>query len=106
MKEAFFKRRALMLELLGEIPGLKLNVPEGAFYIFPECSAYFGKSWEGGTIKDSSDLCMYLLQQAHVAVVTGEAFGAPGYFRISYAASEAQLREAASRMKAALGALA
>jgi len=106
MKEAFFKRRALMLELLGEIPGLKLNVPEGAFYIFPECSAYFGKSLEGETIKDSSDLCMYLLQQAHVAVVTGEAFGAPGYFRISYAASEAQLREAASRMKAALGALA
>ena len=102
MRDAFFRRRALMLELLGEISGLKLNVPEGAFYIFPECSSYFGKSWEGGVINDASDLCMYLLKQAHVAVVTGDAFGAPDYFRISYAASEDSLREAARRMKIAL----
>ena len=105
MREAFFKRRGLMLELLGQISGLKLNVPEGAFYIFPECSSYFGTSWEGGQINNASDLCMYLLQQAHVAVVTGDAFGAPNYFRISYAASEDTLREAAQRMKKALDAL-
>ena len=94
-----------MLALLGQISGLKLNVPEGAFYIFPECSAYFGKSWGGGQINNSSDLCMYLLRQAHVAVVTGDAFGAPNYFRISYAASEDTLREAARRMKTALDVL-
>lgn len=105
MREAFFKRRALMLELLGDIPGLELNVPEGAFYFFPKCSSFFGKTWSGGTINTASDLCMYLLQEAHVAVVTGEAFGAPDYFRISYAASEDVLSEAAVRMKRALGAL-
>ena len=102
MKDAFLERRALMLASLGEISGLKLNVPEGAFYIFPECSSYFGKSWKGDTIANASDLCMYLLKQAHVAVVTGDAFGAPNYFRISYAASEDLLREAARRMKVAL----
>ena len=105
MKDAFLKRRNLMLALLGEIPGLKLNVPEGAFYIFPECSSYFGKSWTGGTIENASDLSMYLLKQAHVAVVTGDAFGAPNYFRISYAASEDVLRQAAQRMKTALAQL-
>ena len=105
MKEAFLKRRDLMLALLGDIPGLKLNVPEGAFYIFPECSSYFGKSWSGGTVENASDLSMYLLKQAHVAVVTGDAFGAPNYFRISYAASEDVLREAAQRMKIALARL-
>jgi len=105
MRDAFVQRRALMLERLGEIPGLKLNIPEGAFYIFPECSHYFGTSWEGGTIAHATDLCMYLLQQAHVAVVTGDAFGAPNYFRISYAASEETLIQAAQRMKDALARL-
>jgi aspartate aminotransferase len=105
MKEAFFKRRSLMLGLLGEISGLKLNIPQGAFYIFPECSSYFGKSWKNGVIANASDLCMYLLQQAHVAVVTGDAFGAPNYFRISYAASEDKLKIAAQRMKESLDAL-
>lgn len=105
MREAFFARRAMMLELLGEIEGLQLNVPEGAFYIFPNCSSYFGKSAGDHQITNASDLCMYLLGEANVAVVTGEAFGAPNCFRISYAASDDQLREAARRMKVALDAL-
>lgn len=105
MKDAFFARRKLMLDLLGEIPGLQLNVPDGAFYIFPKCASFFGKSWSGGTINNASDLCMYLLKEAHVAVVTGDAFGAPDYFRISYAASDDQLREAARRMKEAFAVL-
>lgn len=105
MREAFLKRRDMMLGLLRDIPGLGVNTPEGAFYIYPDCSAYFGKKGPDGPINNASDLAMYLLSHAHVAVVTGDAFGAPNGFRISYAASDAQLREAARRMKAALAAL-
>ena len=106
MKEAFLKRRDLMLELLSEIPGLKLNTPEGAFYIFPDCSELLGTTTpKGKTINTGSDLCMYLLESEYVALVAGEAFGSAGCFRLSYAASEEQLKEAASRMKRAFGAL-
>jgi len=102
MKDAFLKRRDLMLELLGEIDGLKLNVPEGAFYIFPDCTELLNsKTPEGKEINSASDLCMYLLETEHVALVAGEAFGAAGCFRLSYAASEESLRDAASRMKRA-----
>ncbi len=100
MKEAFLKRRNLMLELLGEIDGLKLNVPEGAFYIFPDCTGLLGtKTPNGKEIHTASDLCMHLLEEEHVALVAGEAFGSEGCFRLSYAASEESLKDAASRMK-------
>jgi aspartate aminotransferase len=102
MQEAFHRRRDLVLRLMKEIPGLKLNEPQGAFYVFPDCSSYFGKSFEGKTINNSSDLCMYLLNNGHVSVVTGEAFGAPDYFRLSYAASDEKLTEAVRRIKEAL----
>jgi len=106
MKDAFLKRRDLMLELLGEIDGLQLNSPEGAFYIFPNCSALLGtKTPSGKEIKTSSDLCMHLLETEHVALVAGEAFGLAGCFRIAYAASEENLREAANRMKRAFSQL-
>lgn len=102
MKEAFRKRRDLVYALLKEIKGLKTNFPEGAFYFFPDVSYYFGKSYSSGTIKTATDLCMYLLNIAHVALVTGEAFGDPNSIRFSYAASEEKLKEAMSRIKKAL----
>ncbi|WP_088340674.1 pyridoxal phosphate-dependent aminotransferase [Robiginitalea sediminis] len=102
MIEKFHQRRDLILELLGEIPGFKLNVPEGAFYVFPDISDYFGKTLRGKPIANASDLAMYLLEEASVATVTGEAFGNPDCIRISYAASEAEIREAVRRMKEAL----
>ena len=102
MIDEFHKRRDLVLELLGEIEGFKLNVPEGAFYVFPDISAFFGKTLNGTTINNASDLSMYLLENANVATVTGEAFGNPNCIRISYAASEKELREAISRIKAVL----
>lgn len=102
MKEAFAKRRELVINGLKEIPGVRVNQPKGAFYVFPDVSEYFGKSNGTTTINNADDFCEYLLLQAHVAVVTGEAFGAPNCFRISYAASEAQLTEAISRMNKAL----
>lgn len=106
MKTAFLERRDLMLNLLGEIDGLKLNVPEGAFYIFPDCSELLGtKTPDGNEINSASDLCMYLLQKEHVALVAGEAFGSAGCFRLSYAASEENLRDAAARMKRAFNQL-
>ena len=106
MKDAFLKRRDMMLEKLGEIPGLKLNVPEGAFYIFPNCMELLGTLTEHGQeINTSSDLCMYLLQAENVALVAGDAFGAAECFRLSYAASEEMLVEAAVRMKRAFGKL-
>lgn len=106
MKEAFFKRRNLMLEKLGEIPGLKLNVPEGAFYIFPDAMELLGTVTEDGTeINTAQELCMYLLETESVALVSGESFGAAQCFRISYAASEEKLIEAAARMKRAFGKL-
>ncbi|WP_299105119.1 pyridoxal phosphate-dependent aminotransferase [uncultured Tenacibaculum sp.] len=102
MVDEFKNRRDLMLNLLGEIDGFKLNVPEGAFYIFPDISAFFGKTIQGKEIKNANDFSMLLLEEANVATVTGEAFGAPNCIRLSYAASELQLREAVKRIKAIL----
>ena len=102
MREAFLKRRDMVIELLQEIPGMKVNNPQGAFYIFPDISAYFGKSDGNTLIENADDFCHYLLLNAHVAVVSGSAFGADDCFRISYAASEEQLKEAMARMKTAL----
>jgi len=105
MAEAYLRRRGLVLDLLRDIPGIKTHVPEGAFYFFPDVSAFFGKSVNGKTIKSADDLCIYLLEEAHVSLVTGSAFGAPNCVRLSYAAADEQLREALSRIKAALAEL-
>jgi len=105
MRDAFLRRRDLILKQLGEIPGLKLNVPDGAFYVYPEVSAYCGKSHEGVTINSATDLSMFLLDKAHVAIVPGAAFGEDTYVRLSYATSDDRLIEAARRMKAALALL-
>lgn len=102
MVDAFNKRRDLVLEKLGEIEGLKLNVPEGAFYVFPDVTNFFGKSYGSHTVNSATDLSMYLLDEALVAVVTGEAFGDPNCVRLSYAASEETLKEAILRIKTAL----
>ncbi|TRZ41388.1 pyridoxal phosphate-dependent aminotransferase [Robertkochia solimangrovi] len=102
MIEKFHERRDLVLELLGEIEGFQLNVPGGAFYVFPNVSSFFGKTIKGKKIENASDLSLFLLEEANVATVTGEAFGNPNCIRISYAASEEQLREAISRIKTAL----
>ncbi|WP_038031668.1 pyridoxal phosphate-dependent aminotransferase [Thermonema rossianum] len=99
MKEAFQRRRDLVLNLLKEIPGVGTYVPQGAFYIFPDVSSYFGKSYRGQTIANAEDLCMYLLNEAHVALVAGDAFGAPNCIRISFAASDESLTEALKRIK-------
>ncbi|MET6991603.1 pyridoxal phosphate-dependent aminotransferase [Sediminicola arcticus] len=100
MIDEFHKRRDLVLELLGEIDGFKLNVPEGAFYVFPNISSFFGKTLKGSIINNASDFALYLLEHANVATVTGEAFGNPDCIRISYAASEKELKEAMARIKA------
>lgn len=105
MAEAYKNRRTLVHGLLGEVPGIKTNMPQGAFYFFPDVSAYFGKSNQDTEIKNASDFCMYILETAHVSIVTGEAFGDPNCVRISYAASEENLREAISRIKKALSQL-
>jgi aspartate aminotransferase len=105
MREAFRERRDIMLSMLEEIPGIKTNLPDGAFYIFPDISAYFGKSDGNVTIHNADDFCDYVMNNAYVALVSGQAFGDPNCFRLSYAASEAQLREAATRMKTVLGRL-
>ncbi len=105
MKEAFLKRRNLVYELLKNIPGIKSNLPSGAFYFFPDVSAYFGKAHQGVVIKNALDLSLYLLNEAHVAIVSGEAFGDPKSIRISYAASEEKLKEALDRIKLALAKL-
>jgi aspartate aminotransferase len=102
MIQAFHKRRDLVLSKLNEMKGVKTNVPEGAFYVFPDVSAFFGKSYNECVIKDSHDLCMYLLDEGLIALVSGDAFGAPACIRISYAASEETLTEAMRRMKNAL----
>ena len=94
MIDKFHERRDLVLGLLGEIEGFNLNVPEGAFYVFPDISAFFGKTLNGVTINNASDFSLYLLEHANVATVTGEAFGNPNCIRISYAASEKELKEA------------
>ncbi|MEQ9262621.1 MAG: pyridoxal phosphate-dependent aminotransferase [Owenweeksia sp.] len=105
MRDAFKKRRDQVLEWLNEIPGFKTNLPKGAFYIFPDISALFGKSYQGKTIENSNDLCLYLLEEGRVGLVPGEAFGSPDCLRISYAASEEQLREALHRIKEAVAKL-
>lgn len=102
MIDEFHKRRDLVLALLGEIKGFNLNVPEGAFYVFPDISGFFGKTLNGSLINNASDFSLYLLEHANVATVTGEAFGNPNCIRISYAASEKELREAIGRIKAVL----
>ena len=102
MAQAYRRRRDLVLDLLKEIPGVKTYVPNGAFYIFPDVSAYFGKSNGEHTVNDAGDFCMYVLNQAHVSLVTGAAFGAPDCVRLSYAASDEQLREAIRRIKEVL----
>ncbi|TNE54186.1 MAG: pyridoxal phosphate-dependent aminotransferase [Bacteroidetes bacterium] len=105
MVAAFKNRRDLVLDYLQKMPGVKTNVPEGAFYLFPDVSAYFGKTFQGEQIESASDLCMYLLREVGVALVTGEAFGDPNCIRISYAASEEELHKAMQRVGEALSKL-
>ncbi|WP_315320503.1 pyridoxal phosphate-dependent aminotransferase [Segatella oulorum] len=102
MRKAFEKRRDLIVDLLRKIPGLEVNKPDGAFYVFPKCSAFFGKSDGKQVIKNATDFALYLLEQAHVATVSGDAFGHPACFRLSYAMSETQITEAIRRIAAAL----
>ncbi|MBE9490058.1 MAG: pyridoxal phosphate-dependent aminotransferase [Bacteroidetes bacterium] len=102
MIDAFKERRKLILNLLSEIPGFKTNIPQGAFYVFPDISYYLGKTLRGRTIETASDFSLYLLEEANVATVTGEAFGDPNCIRISYAASEEDIIEAIKRIKEAL----
>jgi len=102
MRDAFKRRRDLVLSLCKDIKGLKTNLPEGAFYVFPEVSYFFGKSFNGRTINNGTDLCMYLLEEANVAMVPGAAFGDDNYIRFSYATSDDKLTEAMKRMKNAL----
>ena len=102
MIDEFASRRELILDLLGSVEGFRLNQPKGAFYVFPDVSHYFGKTLKGKTIENASDFALYLLEEAHVATVTGEAFGCPNNIRISYAASTEEIEEAISRIKGAL----
>lgn len=105
MRKAFERRRDLVVRLAREIPGLGVNEPEGAFYLFPEVSSYIGKTFGDRKIENSGDLAMYLLDEAHVATVDGAAFCAPGYIRLSYATSDDNIREAMARIAAALAKL-
>lgn len=102
MVDAFKERRRIILDLLSEIEGIKTNEPEGAFYVFPDVSHFFGKTLRGKHINTASDFSLYLLEEARVATVTGEAFGDPNCIRLSYAASEKEIREAIKRIKEAL----
>lgn len=106
MRKAFERRRDLIVELAKDIPGLEVNKPEGAFYLFPKCSSYFGKSYNGKKIENSTDLAMFLLEVGHVATVGGDAFGDPYCFRMSYATSDDNIREAMKRIKDTLALLA
>ena len=105
MKETFLKRRNMLVSLLKDIPGIKCNIPQGAFYVFPDISSYFGKSYANEIINNANDFCMYLLNFAHVACVAGDAFGNPECIRISYAASDKKLTDAVSRIKTHLAKL-
>ncbi|PQJ76173.1 aspartate aminotransferase [Polaribacter gangjinensis] len=102
MVEEFKTRRNIIVDLLNEIPGFKINIPDGAFYVFPDVSAFIGKTIDGYTINNAGDFSMFLLEKANVATVSGEAFGAANCIRISYAASESQIREAMKRIKVAV----
>lgn len=103
MRTAFERRRDLIVKLAKDIPGLEVNVPEGAFYLFPKCSSFYGKSDGETTVNNSSDLAMYLLEKGHVATVGGDAFGDPECFRMSYATSDENIIEAMRRIKEVLG---
>ncbi|HSJ68644.1 MAG TPA: pyridoxal phosphate-dependent aminotransferase [Anditalea sp.] len=105
MADAYLRRRDLVLDLIRDIPGLETHIPEGAFYFFPKVSSFFGKSSGKHTINNADDLCLFLLDEAHVSLVTGAAFGAPDCVRLSYAASEDELKEALKRIKKALSQL-
>jgi len=105
MRKAFQRRRDLIVELAKDIPGLEVNTPQGAFYLFPKCSSFYGKSYQGKTINNSTDLAMYLLEVGHVATVGGDAFGDPECFRMSYATSDDNIREAMRRIKTVLAQL-
>ncbi|MDD3320097.1 MAG: pyridoxal phosphate-dependent aminotransferase [Paludibacter sp.] len=105
MRVAFLRRKKLVVDLARQIPGLKVNDPQGAFYIFPDCSAYFGKSYNGKTISNSGDLALYLLEEGHVACVSGGAFGAPDCIRMSYATSDENLVKAFGWVKETLAKL-
>jgi aspartate aminotransferase len=102
MIDEFKIRRDLVLELLSNIDGFKTNVPEGAFYVFPDISSYFGKTLNGRTINNANDFSLYLLEEALVATVSGDAFGNPNCIRISYAASQEQIKEAINRIQKAV----
>ena len=107
MRKAFERRRDLIVDLARQIPGLEVNVPEGAFYLFPKCSSFYGCKVSGSdrTVNNSTDLAMYLLEEAHVATVGGDAFGDPDCFRMSYATSDDNIREAMRRIGGALAKL-
>ena len=102
MIDEFKERRKLIIDLLNEIEGIKLNVPKGAFYVFPDVSSFFGKTIKGKKINNASEFAIFLLEEAHVATVTGEAFGSPNNIRISYAASKEEIKKAISRIKKAI----
>ena len=104
-RETFRRRRDLIVSLAKDIPGLEVNVPQGAFYLFPDCSAFFGRSDGKRVIRNSTDLALYLLEEGHVATVGGDAFGAPGCFRMSYATDDASIKEALRRIKDVLSRL-
>ena len=105
MRKAFERRRDLIVSLAKEIPGLEVNFPQGAFYLFPKCSSFYGKSYEGRKIETSTDIAMFLLEEGHVATVGGDAFGDPECFRMSYATSDDNIREAMRRIKETLAKL-
>lgn len=105
MRQAFERRRNLIVKLAKDIPGLEVNEPQGAFYLFPKCTNFYGKSYEGKTINNSTDLAMFLLEVGHVATVGGDAFGDPECFRMSYATSDDNIVEAMRRIKETLGKL-
>ena len=105
MRQAFERRRDLIVKLAKEVPGLEVNIPQGAFYLFPKCNSYFGKSNGDKTINNSTDFAMYLLEEAHVATVGGDAFGDSDCFRMSYATSDENIKEAIRRIKEALSKL-
>ena len=104
-RKAFQRRRDLIVSLAKEVPGLEVNVPEGAFYLFPKCSSFFGKTTGKYVINNSTDFALYLLEEGHVATVAGDAFGSPDYFRMSYATSDDNIIEALSRIKDVLSKL-
>ena len=102
MRQAFERRRDLIVRLAKEVPGFEVNVPQGAFYLLPKCSSYFGKKAGDRAINNAEDLALYLLEEGHVACVGGTAFGAPDCIRMSYATSDENIVEAIRRIKEAL----